>query len=149
MAWTETARRDYARRGLRYTSDCTDDEWAVVAPLLQPMSKVGRPREHDPRTLWNAIQYMATTGCQWAQLPKEFPPFTTVQYHFYRMRDSGLLDLINEILVAVTLLTGQAALDLNEGPAMHKAMVHCNAAFGHHFLRISQAQIVSQIPSHA
>src|SRR5690606_41332438 len=78
---------------------------AVVAPLLQPMSKVGRPREHDPRTLWNAIQYMATTGCQWAQLPKEFPPFTTVQYHFYRMRDSGLLDLINEILVAVTRLS--------------------------------------------
>src|SRR5690606_31464546 len=80
-------------------------EWAVVAPLLQPMSKVGRPREHDPRTLWNAIQYMATTGCQWAQLPKEFPPFTTVQYHFYRMRDSGLLDLINEILVAMTRLS--------------------------------------------
>ncbi|MCI1003119.1 IS5 family transposase [Ochrobactrum sp. C6C9] len=104
MAWTETARRDYARRGLRYTSDCTDDEWAVVAPLLQPMSKVGRPREHDPRNLWNAIQYMATTGCQWAQLPKEFPPFTTVQYHFYRMRDSGLLDLVNEMLVAVTRL---------------------------------------------
>ncbi|PQZ65572.1 hypothetical protein CQ057_03020 [Ochrobactrum sp. MYb49] len=58
MAWTETARRDYARRGLRYASDCTDDEWAVVAPLLQPMGKVGRPREHDPRILWNAIQYI-------------------------------------------------------------------------------------------
>lgn len=39
MAWTETARRDYVRRGLRYASDCTDDEWAVVAPLLQPMGK--------------------------------------------------------------------------------------------------------------
>lgn len=103
MAWTETARRDYARRDLRYASDCTDDEWAVVAPL-QPLGKVGRPREHDPRKLWNAIQYIATTGCQWAQLPKEFPPFTTVQYHFYRMRDKGLLDLINEMLVTVTRL---------------------------------------------
>ena len=48
MAWTETARRDYVRRGLRYATDCTDDEWAVVAPLLHPMGKVGRPREHDP-----------------------------------------------------------------------------------------------------
>ena len=55
--------------------------------------------------LWNAIEYMATTGCQWAQLPKEFPPLTTVQYHCYRMRDSGLLDLINEMLVAVTRLS--------------------------------------------
>ena len=68
------------------------------------MGKVGHPREHDPRIFWNAIQYIATTGCQWAQLPKEFPPFTTVQYHFYRMRDNGLLDLINEMLVAVTRL---------------------------------------------
>ncbi|MDH7791185.1 IS5 family transposase [Ochrobactrum sp. AN78] len=101
MAWTETARRDYARRGLRYASDCTDDEWAIIAPLLQPMGKVDRPREHNPRKLWNAIQYIATTGCQWAQLSKEF---TTVQYHFYGMRDNGLLDLINEMLVAVTRL---------------------------------------------
>ncbi len=68
------------------------------------MGKVGRPREHDPRKLWNAIQYIAATGCQWAQLPKEFPPFTAVQYHFYRMRDNGLLDLVNEMLVAVTRL---------------------------------------------
>lgn len=104
MAWTETARRDYGRRGLRYASDCTDEEWAIIAPLLKPLCKVGRPREHDPRKLWNAIQYIATTGCQWAQLPKEFPPFTTVQYHFYRMRDNGLLDLVNEMLVAVTRL---------------------------------------------
>ncbi|WP_083262211.1 MULTISPECIES: transposase [unclassified Brucella] len=36
------------------------------------MGKVGRPREHDPRMLWNTIQYIAVTGCQWAQLPKEF-----------------------------------------------------------------------------
>jgi len=102
MGWTETARREHARRGLRYASDCTDAEWAVVAPLLTPTSKVGRPRKHKGRDLWNAIQYIAATGCQWAQLPKDFAPFTTVQYHFYRMRDSGLLDVVNEVLVAWT-----------------------------------------------
>lgn len=37
------------------------------------------------RAVWNAIQYIASTGCQWAQLPKEFPPFTTVQYYFYQL----------------------------------------------------------------
>jgi transposase len=104
MAWTETARRKYDRRSLRYSSDCTDEEWQVIAPLLEPASKIGRPRIHDARLLWNAIQYIATAGCQWAQLPKDFPPFTTVQYHFYRMRDSGLLDLVNEALVTVTRL---------------------------------------------
>ena len=100
MGWTETARREHDRRGLRYASDCTDEEWAVVRPLLRRTTRVGRPRKHKARTLWNAIQYIATAGCQWAQLPKDFPPFTTVQYHFYRMRDSGLLDAINEVLVA-------------------------------------------------
>jgi transposase len=100
MSWTETARREHDRRGLRYASDCTDEEWAVVRPLLRRTTRVGRPRKHKARTLWDAIQYIATAGCQWAQLPKDFPPFTTVQYHFYRMRDSGLLDAINEVLVA-------------------------------------------------
>ena len=100
MSWTETARREHDRRGLRYASDCTDEEWAIVAPLLARTTKVGRPRLHRGRDLWHAIQYLAATGCQWAQLPKDFPPFTTVQYHFYRMRDCGLLDAINAVLVA-------------------------------------------------
>ena len=100
MSWTEIARREHDRRGLRYASDCTDEEWAVIAPLLALVTKVGRPRRHRARDLWNAIQYLATTGCQWAQLPRDFAPFTTVQYHFYRMRDNGLLDAINEVLVA-------------------------------------------------
>ncbi|WP_082670211.1 IS5 family transposase [Sphingomonas sanguinis] len=100
MGWTETARREHDRRRLRYTSDCTDEEWAIIAPLLARTTKVGRPRLHRARDLWNAIQYLAATGCQWAQLPRDFPPFTTVQYHFYRMRDSGLLDAINAVLVA-------------------------------------------------
>ena len=99
MSWTETARREHDRSRLRYASDCTDEEWAVIRPLLRRTSRVGRPRKHKARTLWDAIQYIASTGCQWAQLPKGFPPFTTVQYHFYRMRDNGLLVVINAMLV--------------------------------------------------
>jgi len=99
MGWTETAWREHDRSGLRYASDRTDEEWAVVRPLLRRTSRVGRPRKHKARTLWDAIQYIASTGCQWPQLPKDFPPFTTVQYHFYRMRDNGLLDVINAVLI--------------------------------------------------
>ena len=62
------------------------------------------------RAVWDAIQYMAATGCQWAMLPKDFPPFTTVQYYFYRMRDSGALDVLNDALVGASrLLTGRDA----------------------------------------
>ena len=47
----------------------------------------------------NAIQYIASTGCQWSQLPRDFPPFTTVQRYFYDWRDGGLLRAINHVLV--------------------------------------------------
>lgn len=104
MVWTAITRADYDRRFLRYASDCTDDEWALIAPFVLPASHVGRPRVHSMRQIWNAISYIAMTGCQWAMLPKDFPPFTTVQYHFYRMRDCGLLDVINEALVSAARL---------------------------------------------
>lgn len=104
MAWTAITRPDYDRRFLRYASDCTDDEWSLIALFLLPTSHVGRPRKHSMRQIWNAISYIAMTGCQWAMLPKDFPPFTTVQYHFYRMRDCGLLDVINEALVSASRL---------------------------------------------
>lgn len=110
MAWTETTRAEYARNNERYASDCTDQEWAVIEPFMPAPSKVGRPRTTNLRDIWNAIQYLATTGCQWALLPKDFPPFTTVQYYFYGLRNTGLLDLINEALVlAARLITGHEA----------------------------------------
>jgi len=54
------------------------------------------------REVWNAIQYIAQAGCQWAMRPKGFPPFQTVQYHFYRLRNEGLFDLINDALVGAS-----------------------------------------------
>ena len=110
MAWTEITRPQYDRRGQRYASDSTDEEWVFVQPFMPPVSKVGRPRQTKMRAVWDAIQYMAATGCQWAMLPKDFPPFTTVQYYFYRLRDSGLLDILNETLVAASrLISGREA----------------------------------------
>lgn len=108
MAWTEITRPQYDRRGQRYASDSTDEEWGFVKPLMLPASHAGRPRLTGMRAVWDAIQYLAATGCQWAMLPKDFPPFTTVQYYFYRLRDSGLLDLLNEALVgAARLISGR------------------------------------------
>ena len=109
MAWTETTRPQYVRGGMRYVSDCTDAEWAIVEPFMPPPSRVGRPRTTLLRDVWNAIQYIAATGCQWAMLPKDFPPFTTVQHYFYQLRESGALDLLNEALVdAARALGGRA-----------------------------------------
>jgi transposase len=40
-------------------------------------------------------------------LPKDFPPFTTVQFYFYLLRDSGRPDVLNEILVAISRLVSR------------------------------------------
>jgi transposase len=99
MSWTETTRRQYGRSGLRYASDLTDGEWALLKPLMPPPSRIGRPRERDLRVVTNAILYMASTGCQWRQLPKDFPPYSTVQGYFYAWSRSQLLASINHRLV--------------------------------------------------
>lgn len=99
MPWTKTTRRQYRRAGLRYASDVTDAEWNVIAPLLPKARPVGRPRKIDLRVVLNAILYLLATGCQWRALPKDFPPFTSVQYYFYDWRDTRLWRRINRALV--------------------------------------------------
>jgi transposase len=56
------------------------------------------------RAAWDAIQYIAATGGQWAMLPKESPLFTTVQCYCYLLRNSGFLDILIEPLVAASRL---------------------------------------------
>jgi putative transposase len=99
MSWTKTTRKQYRRDGLRYASDVTDAEWKLIARLLPKPRRVGRPREVDLRVVLNAMLYILATGCQWRALPKEFPPFTTVQYYFYNWRDTQLWRRINRALV--------------------------------------------------
>ena len=99
MPWNDTARIEHNRDALRYPSDLTDREWALVAPLL-PLAKAGgRPRTTDLRAVVNAILYIASSGAQWRMLPKDFPPVSTVQGYFYAWRDGRLWQSINQLLV--------------------------------------------------
>src|SRR6202040_3983455 len=97
--WTEITRRKYEREGQRYASDLTDAEGAVIAPHMPAVKRLGRPRETELRSGLDAILYIARTGCQWRMLPKDFPPFTTVQGYFYDWRDNGLFEKINFALL--------------------------------------------------
>jgi len=99
MPWTEITRPQYERSGRRYASDASDGEWALIAPLLPPRRAVGRPRTTDLRDVFDAILYMAATGCQWRMLPNDFPPVSTVRRYFYDWRNNGLLRKINPHLV--------------------------------------------------
>jgi len=97
--WTEITRRKYERGGQRYASDLTDGEWALIEPHMPAAKPLGRPREIELRAVLDAILYIARSGCQWRMLPKDFPPFTTVQGYFYDWRDSGLFETINFALL--------------------------------------------------
>jgi transposase len=98
--WTEITRPQYRRDRLRYASDTTDGEWAVIEGLMPaPHKGRGRRRTTSLRAVVNAIFYIAQSGCQWRMQPKDFPPFTTVQHYFYPWRDSGLWRQINHVLL--------------------------------------------------
>ena len=110
MAWTDITRQQHKREGLRYPSDLTDAEWALIAPLLPPAQPGGRPRTTDLREVVNAILYLASSGCQWRMLPKNFPPVSTVQRYFYEWRNMRLWQSINHLLVmAARELEGREA----------------------------------------
>jgi transposase len=91
---TEVTRPKYERAGQRYASDLTDMEWGVIEPWMPTRKRLGRPRETDLQAVMNAILYILRSGCQWRMLPKDFPPFTTVQGYFYEWvrRESRVCD---------------------------------------------------------
>jgi transposase len=99
MAWTTITRAQHARDQLRFASDLTEAEWALIAPVLPPPSRLGRPRRTDLRAVVEALLYILATGCQWRALPREFPPRSTVQRYFYAWRDQGLWERLNGCLV--------------------------------------------------
>jgi transposase len=78
LAWTEITRPKYRRDGLRYASDTTDAEWAVIEPHMPPPATGGRPRATCLRDVVDALFYITQAGCQWRMLPKDFRHFNTV-----------------------------------------------------------------------
>lgn len=97
--WTPAARRQHSRASLRYASDLTDAEWAVLAPLLPPAPGRGRRRAWSEREIINAIFYILRAGCAWRLLPDSFPPWRTVYRWFAQLRDGGVLEALNHHLV--------------------------------------------------
>ncbi len=98
MAWTKITRLQYERCGLRYASDLTDAEWALVSPHLPGRKRIGRPRTTDLRAVMDALLYIASSGCQWRALPHDFPPVSTVRGYFYDWMRRRLFATLNHLL---------------------------------------------------
>src|ERR1700751_1773087 len=92
--WKPEHRRTADRRGLRYPSDLTDAEWALVGPLIPPAKRGGRRREVDVREVLNGIMYVLSTGCQWRHSPRDLPPRSTLHDYLQRWDYDGTLGKI-------------------------------------------------------
>src|ERR687892_2751170 len=97
--WTPATRRQHSRDGLRYETDLTDAEWAIVEPLMPKPRLCGRPRAWPLREIVNAIFYVLRGGIAWRLMPTDLPPRTTVYRWFALWRDTGLFERMNHLLV--------------------------------------------------
>lgn len=82
----------------RYGSDLSDEEWAILEPLIPAAKPGGRPRRINMREVVNGIFYLLKTGCQWRMLPKDFPKWKTVNDYFAKWRKDGTWQLLNDAL---------------------------------------------------
>jgi transposase len=82
---------------LRYPSDLTDEQWALIEPMV-PVKPGGRPAKYPRRRIVEAVLYLNRTGCSWRQLPHDFPPWDTVYWYVKRWNAEGSTDRIHQAL---------------------------------------------------
>src|SRR5438309_8899994 len=88
-----------------YPSDLTDEQWAIVEPMIPPAKqhpRGGRPREVDMREILNTIFYLNRSGCQWDMLPHDLLPKSTVYDYFVQWRNDGTWEKMVQALRART-----------------------------------------------
>jgi transposase len=96
--WTNENRARYDRSKLRYPSDLTDEEWALIAPVIPRAKRGGNKRTVDVREVVNGLMYVLSTGCQWRAMPKDLPPRSTVNHYFCRWDHDGTLGRLHHAL---------------------------------------------------
>ena len=86
---------------MTYSSSLTDKEWEILEPLLPqvlPKKKRTRPGDWEKREILDGILYQLKNGCNWEDLPKDFPPYSTVYWHYKQWRDAGSIEKLMSVL---------------------------------------------------
>ena len=101
-----------------YPSDLKDGQWARLEPLLKERRGQrhagGRPRKYELRRVVDALLYVVKTGCQWRQLPADFPPWQSVHQQFRGWRDNGTWERVGKSLRE----QGRSAKGRNAAPSV-------------------------------
>jgi transposase len=74
----------------------TDEQWALIEPLLPAAKPGGRPRKTELREVVNAMMYLIRTGCSWRMLPHDFPKWSTVHDYYWKYRRDGMWQQIHQ-----------------------------------------------------
>jgi transposase len=80
------------RRG--YPTDVSDEEWWFVLPYLLLCREDSGQREHDIREVFNALRYVARSGCAWRMVPGDLPPWAAVYQQFRRWLEAGVFETL-------------------------------------------------------
>ena len=93
-----------------YATDLTDEQWAIVEPLIPAAKTGGRKREVNMREVLNTILYLNRTGCQWDMLPHDLLAKSTVYDYFATWRDDGTWQrLLDALRARVRVQAGREA----------------------------------------
>jgi putative transposase len=91
-----------------YPTDLTDDQWALLEPLIPPAKNGGAPRTVNMREVVNTLFYQNRAGCQWDMLPHDLQPKSTAYDYFQRWRDDGTWQrLVDALRGQVRLAAGR------------------------------------------
>ncbi len=96
--WTAENRSRYNRDHLRYPSDLTDEERALIEPMIPPGKRSGGKRRVNIREVVNGLMSVLSTGCQWRAVPKDLPPRSTLYDYFDLWTWDRTLDRIHQTL---------------------------------------------------
>jgi len=95
--------------------DLTDEQWAVLDPLIGEMPRRvdgrGRPWRSS-REVLNGILWILRTGAQWADLPERYPPYQTCHRRYQRWVQERMFERVLE--APARDLKERGGLDLSE-----------------------------------
>jgi transposase len=101
---------------MSYSSDLSDKDWVIIEPLLSSMLKFsgsGRRSHWSNRELLNGMLYQLKNGCNWGDLPKDYPPYSTVYWHYKKWRDAGIFEK------TLQKLHDECRISLKKSPDIH------------------------------
>jgi putative transposase len=111
-----------------YASDLSDQEWALLEPLIPSAKPGGRPRSVQMRQILNGIFYLLRSGCAWRLLPHDYPAWSTVYDYFRKWRNAGVWE---QIVTTLRTFAIEIVQNIDEILADHGGILDFPALFGH------------------